>query len=133
MFIGGTNFGFMNGDRVVTSYDYDAPLTESGNYTAKYHKTREFYQQLVATGRLPKTYLPDVPKASHAHAFGKVAIIQRLPLEAILSRARKFTNVQKPVSMELLNYTKDYGQRYGFVVYRVETGHAISDYEITGE
>jgi beta-galactosidase len=32
MFIGGTNFGFMNGGHVITSYDYDAPLTESGLY-----------------------------------------------------------------------------------------------------
>ena len=30
MFFGGTNFGFMNGESVVTSYDYDAPLSESG-------------------------------------------------------------------------------------------------------
>jgi len=40
MFIGGTNFGFMNGANgergsqysasVVTSYDYDGPLSESG-------------------------------------------------------------------------------------------------------
>jgi hypothetical protein len=44
MFIGGTNFGFMAGNvgkivngsslstSFVTSYDYDAPLTESGFY-----------------------------------------------------------------------------------------------------
>jgi hypothetical protein len=30
MFIGGTNFGFMNGGGIITSYDYDAPLSESG-------------------------------------------------------------------------------------------------------
>jgi beta-galactosidase GanA len=30
MFFGGTNFGFMNGENVVTSYDYNAPLSESG-------------------------------------------------------------------------------------------------------
>jgi beta-galactosidase GanA len=30
MFTGGTNFGFMNGGHVITSYDYDAPLSESG-------------------------------------------------------------------------------------------------------
>ena len=32
MFFGGTNFGFMNGDRYVTSYDFDAPLTETGTF-----------------------------------------------------------------------------------------------------
>ena len=132
MFIGGTNFGFMNGDRVVTSYDYDAPLSESGNYTDKYWKTRELYEKLVSTGRLPKLHLPPVPKHSNAHAYGKLAVHERLPLESILSHARKFTNVHKPVSMELLNHGKDYGQRYGWVLYRVETDHAINDYEING-
>ena len=53
MFHGGTNFGFMNGANVldvwpyygntVTSYDYDAPLTESGDYTEKYDKGRCSY------------------------------------------------------------------------------------------
>ena len=36
MFFGGTNFGFTNGGNgvqgVVTSYDYNAPLSESGQY-----------------------------------------------------------------------------------------------------
>ena len=44
MFLGGTNFGFMNGCSArhthdlhqVTSYDYDAPLDEQGNPTEKY-------------------------------------------------------------------------------------------------
>ena len=43
------NFGFMNGANKVglnivhdtTSYDYDAPLSECGQYTAKYNATRE--------------------------------------------------------------------------------------------
>ena len=30
MFIGGTNFGWSPGHDITTSYDYDAPLTESG-------------------------------------------------------------------------------------------------------
>jgi len=48
MFHGGTNFGFTNGANdkgvyqpLVTSYDYDAPLDEAGNPTAKYHAFRE--------------------------------------------------------------------------------------------
>ena len=36
MFTGGTNFGFTNGGEpnrgVVTSYDYDSPISESGTY-----------------------------------------------------------------------------------------------------
>ena len=48
MFHGGTNFGFTNGANdkgiyqpTVTSYDYDAPLAEAGNPTAKYFAFRE--------------------------------------------------------------------------------------------
>lgn len=48
MFHGGTNFGFTNGANdkgvyqpIVTSYDYDAPLDEAGEPTAKYWAFRE--------------------------------------------------------------------------------------------
>lgn len=54
MFHGGTNYGFMNGANVAngltdnsgnqpdtTSYDYDAPLTEAGDYTLKYVYIKE--------------------------------------------------------------------------------------------
>uniref|UniRef100_A0A3B3ZAU6 Glycoside hydrolase 35 catalytic domain-containing protein n=1 Tax=Periophthalmus magnuspinnatus TaxID=409849 RepID=A0A3B3ZAU6_9GOBI len=47
MFHGGTSFGFMNGAMdlgtykpQVTSYDYDAPLSEAGDCTEKYHALR---------------------------------------------------------------------------------------------
>lgn len=47
MFHGGTNFGFTNGANdkgvyqpTITSYDYDAPLAENGEATAKYHAFR---------------------------------------------------------------------------------------------
>ena len=41
MFFGGTNFGFMNSLDTITSYDYDAPLTEAGDYGDKFFKTKE--------------------------------------------------------------------------------------------
>ena len=48
MFHGGTNFGLTNGandkgryEPIATSYDYDAPLDEAGNPTAKYFAFRE--------------------------------------------------------------------------------------------
>ncbi|MGF6834285.1 beta-galactosidase [Paenarthrobacter sp. TE4293] len=48
MFHGGTNFGFTNGandkgiyEPTITSYDYDAPLSEDGHPTAKYFAFRE--------------------------------------------------------------------------------------------
>jgi beta-galactosidase len=54
MFTGGTNFGFTNGANdkgvyqpTVTSYDYDAPLSESGEVTAKYRAFREVIAKYV--------------------------------------------------------------------------------------
>lgn len=35
MFSGGTNFGFTNGAKITTSYNFNSPLTEWGNYTGK--------------------------------------------------------------------------------------------------
>uniref|UniRef100_A0A8C0K220 Beta-galactosidase n=1 Tax=Canis lupus dingo TaxID=286419 RepID=A0A8C0K220_CANLU len=56
MFHGGTNFGFMNGATdfgihrgVVTSYDYDAVLTEAGDYTEKYFKLRRLFGSVSGT------------------------------------------------------------------------------------
>ncbi|KAM9221637.1 beta-galactosidase-1-like protein 2 isoform 6-T6 [Dugong dugon] len=75
MFHGGTNFGFINGamhfneyKSDVTSYDYDAVLTEAGDYTAKYFKLRDFFGSFSGAplpsppDLLPKTaYEPLMP------------------------------------------------------------------------
>src|SRR5690625_17290 len=48
MFHGGTNFGFFNGanhggkyEPTVTSYDYDCPISETGDLTPKFYAVRE--------------------------------------------------------------------------------------------
>ncbi|XP_017484415.1 PREDICTED: beta-galactosidase, partial [Rhagoletis zephyria] len=62
MMFGGTNFGFTAGANDggpgryqpdITSYDYDAPMDEAGDATAKFHKLRE-----IITRYLP---IPNVP------------------------------------------------------------------------
>ncbi|MEV7663317.1 beta-galactosidase family protein [Paenarthrobacter sp. NPDC089316] len=74
MFHGGTNFGLTNGANhkgvyqpTATSYDYDAPLDEAGNPTAKYWALRDViskYSQLddadvpVPSGALAQAVLP---------------------------------------------------------------------------
>jgi hypothetical protein len=47
MFIGGTNFGFMNGGHVITSYDYDAPLTESGLYSNSKNLSQKVFAIII--------------------------------------------------------------------------------------
>jgi beta-galactosidase len=68
MFHGGTNFGFTNGANdkgvykpIVTSYDYDAPLDEAGNPTAKFWAFREVlgrYTTLLDAGPPPALPAP---------------------------------------------------------------------------
>lgn len=66
MFHGGTNFGFTNGandkgiyEPTITSYDYDAPLSEDGHPTAKYFAFRDVIAKhfpvpsQVPLGRMP--------------------------------------------------------------------------------
>lgn len=76
MFEGGTNFGFMNGANsaagsllpVPTSYDYDAPLTESGNYTKKFVEIQKVIRKYA---QVPPGPLPEViPSVAH----GKVKL-----------------------------------------------------------
>lgn len=43
MFFGGTNFGFMASYSVTTSYDYGAPMNETGHPTAKFSALKSFF------------------------------------------------------------------------------------------
>ncbi|MFF0909465.1 beta-galactosidase family protein [Microbacterium enclense] len=65
---GGTNFGTTNGandkgrfDPIVTSYDYDAPLDESGHPTAKYHAFREVIAKYAPVPDEAPASRPDAP------------------------------------------------------------------------
>ncbi|MEC5152177.1 hypothetical protein RCH22_003818 [Cryobacterium psychrotolerans] len=67
IFTGGTNFGFTNGANdkdvfqpTVTSYDYDAPLSGSGEVTEKY---RAFREVLARYGSVPAELPEAVPGA----------------------------------------------------------------------
>ncbi|XP_061386515.1 beta-galactosidase [Musca vetustissima] len=72
MFYGGTNFGFTAGANDggpgrymadITSYDYDAPMTESGDPTSKYFALREIISRFLP---MPNISVPDpVPKKKY--------------------------------------------------------------------
>ncbi|OWK17797.1 hypothetical protein Celaphus_00009445 [Cervus elaphus hippelaphus] len=50
MFHGGTNFGFMNGATSFEKHrDYDAVLTEAGDYTTKYFALRNLFESILGT------------------------------------------------------------------------------------
>ncbi|XP_058467987.1 beta-galactosidase-like isoform X2 [Malaya genurostris] len=88
MFFGGTNFGFTAGandggpgkfNTDITSYDYDAPLDESGDPTPKYNAIRnvllEFTEnpQLPIPEKLPKMTIPPVQMKYHGSLLSRLA------------------------------------------------------------
>ncbi|MDX5570940.1 beta-galactosidase, partial [Streptomyces sp. ID05-04B] len=110
MFHGGTNFGYTNGANhhhayvpTVTSYDYDAPLTESGDPGPKYHAFRE-----VIARHAP---VPDepVPAPSPKLPPTTVRLTHRRPLIPPAGRPVRATD---PVSAD------DMGRRAGYTLYR---------------
>lgn len=65
---GGTNFGTTNGandkgrfDPIVTSYDYDAPIDESGHPTAKFHAFRDVIAKYAPVPAVEIATRPDAP------------------------------------------------------------------------
>jgi len=128
MFHGGTNFGFMNGANSggsigyqpdVTSYDYDAPLTEAGDYGGKYYKAMEIIEKYET----PKLSRPVMPEESKKAAYGSLQPSQYLTYEDILAQvpgdARSFS--LDPVAMEDLQLNGDGGQSYGYLIHRKKT------------
>ena len=85
VFIGGTNWGFMSGANgggksfqpQPTSYDYDAPLSEAGDRTAKYYAIRD---KIAEWKTLPQYEVADSEKKS----FGEVAFTEMASLWDVL-------------------------------------------------
>lgn len=116
---GGTNFGFTAGansgnkgyEPDVTSYDYDAPINEQGMATPKYMAIRELIDSYLPKGKkLPK--IPDPVPA----------------IEIPLIFPARFTsiwdNLPQPVTSVTPKTFEEYGQDYGFIMYRTELiGH----------
>ena len=112
MFIGGTNFGFTSGANHyekfapdVTSYDYDAVLSECGDITPKYLALREVISKYV-DGDLPK-----IPKNRQKVAYGKVKLTEEG------SFFNNIDNLSKPVFSSVPKCMEEYGQGYGYIAY----------------
>lgn len=113
MFIGGTNFGFMNGSNYydeltpdVTSYDYDAVLTEWGDITPKYEAFKEIIGRYAEIPQVE--FSTEIKKV----AYGKCKETGRVSLFATLDDLAECVNSTYPLSMEKLD------QNYGYTLYR---------------
>ncbi|MBQ8685670.1 MAG: beta-galactosidase [Clostridia bacterium] len=125
MFHGGTNFAFMNGASnhtvckyVVTSYDYNALLSEAGDRTPQYYGVRD----------LMIKYGVDVPALtateSKKAAYGEVAFRECAALFDNLDALGSKSFSPYPMRMERL------GQSYGFILYESELPVNLEDYEL---
>ena len=121
MFHGGTNFGFMNGAKVdqgnyhpvVTSYDYDAPLDESGRPTKLYYALRDIIARHNKNTNAPTLPVPELPPTI---SIPKFSLTQSASLWKALPAP---VSVAQPVSMEML------GQSYGYILYRTKISDPV--------
>lgn len=113
---GGTNFGFISGCSArkqkdlpqVTSYDFDAPVTEWGVPTEKYY----------AVQRVTRELFPDLEQAEpmirKAKAYGLFSATGSAALLEVAPFITEETLSDYPQSMEAL------GQSHGYTLYRTQ-------------
>ncbi|XP_030622397.1 beta-galactosidase-1-like protein 2 [Chanos chanos] len=118
MFHGGTSFGFMNGavdfgtyKPQISSYDYDAPLSECGDYTVKYH----FLRGVLCNFHSQK--LPEPPEVQGRRAYEPVAVTHYVSVWQSLQAAEKPFKSEDPLNMENLPVNHNSGQSYGYTLY----------------
>lgn len=118
MFHGGTNWGFQNGadwanalTPVTTSYDYGAPLDESGRTTDIYDALKETITTWVGLDNLPSLAAQAPPVA--------VAPISLTPSTSLFESLPQPVRATAPTNMEAL------GQSYGFTLYRHTVRSAV--------
>ena len=128
MFHGGTNFEFTNGANQMskdqpyapqpTSYDYDAPLGESGNITPKYRALRAAIEKVLPAG----VVLPPVPVDNPVSVVPRFETTKSVSLAALLRDgapwARAARKSDRPMTFEAL------GQDFGYVLYRTKVPRA---------
>lgn len=108
---GGTNWGHWAGANSpgyapdVTSYDYDAPINESGQPTAKYWVLRNTLAK-YHDGELPP--VPELIQPSTVPTFTFSAV------------APLFTSLPDFVSDDDIRTMEEYGQGFGSILYRTE-------------
>lgn len=122
MVYGGTNFGFTSGANYdddhdiqpdLTSYDYDAPITEAGWVTPKFDSIRNVLQ------RYSKTKFPAAP------APAKVIEIPSIKLDRVGS-VLPYANTQKTSEADHPMTFEQLGQGYGYVLYTRHFNQPIS-------
>lgn len=118
---GGTNFAFTAGANYdkrrdiqpdLTSYDYDAPISEAGWVTAKYDSIRNVMKKYVKN-------IPDAPAAIPVIEIPSIKLDKVADVLGYTSRIRPISN-EEPLTFEQMN------QGYGYVLYSRHFNQPIS-------
>jgi beta-galactosidase len=111
---GGTNFAFTSGANYtnktniqpdLTSYDYDAPISEAGWATPKYMAVRDLMKKYV------KYSVPEIPKQIPVIEIPSIQLGKTVNLSDLVDKMTPVEN-DTPMTFEALN------QGYGYVLYR---------------
>jgi beta-galactosidase len=123
---GGTNFGFSSGANSfnakqfqpdVTSYDYDAPINEQGQPTAKYFMLRNLISKYV------DYKIPDVPQTIPAI---------EIPAMTLSSFSTIWKELPAPINSPQPKPMEAFDQKNGFILYRTKLiGHKSGKLTIT--
>ncbi|KAK3923547.1 Beta-galactosidase-1-like protein 3 [Frankliniella fusca] len=140
MFHGGTTFGFMNGGNVyktfpyflpdISSYDYDAPLSEAGDYTEKYEATCKLLEKYQKVS-LKKIDRPLETKKVAYPSLGSPDYIDWNTLLSLVDE-KDIETLPQPRYMELLEkVNQGSGQSYGYIVYRKKNQQLVAGSSLT--
>ncbi len=108
---GGTTFGHWGGanspaySAMCSSYDYDAPISEAGWATPKYHQLRELLVQYADSGQV----VPDIPDPKPVISFPAIRFEEVAPL---------FDNLPEGKSSDSIRPMEDFDQAWGTILYR---------------
>ncbi|MDL2208389.1 beta-galactosidase [Parabacteroides sp. OttesenSCG-928-O15] len=108
---GGTSFGhwtganFPNFSPTCTSYDYDAPINESGNVTPKFFEVRQLLEQYLPEGEK----LSKIPDSIPTIAIPEFELTEVAPL---------FDNLPAPKQSERIQSMEFFDQGWGSILYR---------------
>lgn len=117
MFHGGTNFGFYNGcsyhngiDPQTTTYDYDAPLTEWGEFAGKYYKFKETISNYTEIHNIKLS--TDIKFKS----YGQIKLSNKVSLFNTLD------TIATPIHNDLALNMEKLDQNFGYILYRSNIG-----------
>lgn len=121
---GGTNWGHWAGANSpgfapdVTSYDYDAPISESGQTTPKYWELREALSHYMYGEKQAK--VPATIKSTSVPAFQFTEV------------APLFSNLPQPKTDTDIRTMEDYDQGFGSILYRTSLPELASGSKLRG-